>query len=70
MRSGNLIYTSGQVCAANGKGNPGKVGEDVSLVKANNAAKLRSYKCLQAAGSIANIHDLQDIVKVLRMISV
>jgi len=58
VRTGNLIYTSGQVCAVDGKGTQGKVGDDVSLVEAYNAAEL------------ADINDIQRIVKVLGMVNV
>jgi len=70
VRTGNLIYTSGQVCAVDGKGTQGKVGDDVSLVEAYNAAELCAYKCIQAVGSIADINNIQRIVKVLGMVNV
>jgi len=70
VRTGNLIYTSGQVCAIDGEGAKGKVGDDVTLVEAYNAAEVCAYKCLQAVGSIADINDIKRIVKVLGMVNV
>ncbi len=70
VRTGNLIYTSGQVCVLDGNGPKGKVGEAISLGEAYKGAEICAYKCLQAVGSIADINDIQRIVKVLGMVNV
>ena len=69
VRTGNLIYTSGQVPLIDGNGIKGKVGEDISLEDGYKAAEMCAYKCLQAIGGIADINDIVKIVKVFGMVN-
>ena len=59
VRTGNLIYTSGQTPLLNGTGPKGKVGEEVDVETAYKAAEICAYKCLQAIGSIADIDKIE-----------
>ncbi|NAS29560.1 RidA family protein [Flavobacteriaceae bacterium R38] len=70
VRSGNLIFTSGQVSLLGETGIKGKVGEDVDLETAYKAAEICAYKCLQAVGAIADVNDIVKVVKVLGMVNV
>jgi len=70
VKTGNLVFTSGQTPLLNGKGAKGKVGGDVDFETAYKAAEVCAYKCLQALGAVANINDVVRIVKVLGMVNV
>ncbi len=70
VRTGNLIYTSGQVPLINDIGVKGKVGEDISLEDGYKAAEMCAVKCIQAIGAIADINDIVRVVKVLGMVNV
>jgi len=70
VRTGNLIYTSGQTPLLDGQGAKGKVGVDIDLETAYKAAEICAYKCLKAVGSIADINDIEKIVKVFGMVNV
>lgn len=70
VRTGNLIYTSGQVSLYGDTGIKGKVGEDVDLETAYKAAEICAFNCLRAVGAIADISDIVKVVKVLGMVNV
>lgn len=70
VRTGNLIYTSGQTPLLGNDGIKGKVGEDIDLETAYKAAEICAFKCLKAVGSIADINDIEKIVKVFGMVNV
>ena len=48
VRTGNLVYTSGQVSRFGGKEIIGKVGREVSVEEGYEGAKLSALCCLQA----------------------
>ncbi len=71
VRTGNLVYTSGQVSRFGGKEIIGKVGKDVSLEQAYEGAKLAALLCLQAVKSlIGSLDNVVHVVKVLGMVNV
>ncbi|MEP5612078.1 MAG: RidA family protein, partial [Cyclobacteriaceae bacterium] len=70
VRTGDLIYTSGQVSGLGEVAIKGKVGLDVDLDTAYKAAELCAYRCLMAVGAIADVNDIVKVVKVLGMVNV
>ena len=71
VRTGNLVYTSGQVSRFGGKEIVGKVGEEVSLDEGYEGAKLSALLCLQAVKSlIGSLDNVVRVVKVLGMVNV
>ena len=70
VRTGNLVYTSGNVSGWDGKEVKGKVGRDVTVEQAYEGAKFSALSCLQAVHSVAGIDSVTRIVKVLGMVNV
>lgn len=71
VRSGNLIYTSGQTSSWDGEKIIGKVGQDVTVEKAYEGAKMSALNCLQAVHTLAgSIDNVVRVVKVLGMVNV
>lgn len=70
VKTGNLVYTSGQVSGLGDIAYKGKVGEDVDLETAYKAAELCAYRCLMAVGAVADVNDISRVVKVLGMVNV
>jgi enamine deaminase RidA (YjgF/YER057c/UK114 family) len=69
--SGNLVFTSGQVSIWDGKTIKGKVGADVSLDQAREAARICTVNCLRAIKSLVGSLDrITRIVKILGMVNV
>ena len=65
VKSGNLIFISGQVPVVDGKlEHKGLAGKDVSLEKAQEAARLAAINCLAVLKSMANLDDVVRIVKL------
>lgn len=70
VRTGNLIYTSGQVSRFAGKEVIGKVGRDVSVEEGYEGAKMSALCCLQAVKSLAgSLDNVVRVVKVLGMVN-
>jgi enamine deaminase RidA (YjgF/YER057c/UK114 family) len=67
MKSGNLIFTSGQLPMKDGKLLfEGKVGRDVSEDKAVECAKLSAINCLSAVKSLSgNLDNIEQIIKLV-----
>ena len=71
VRTGNLVYTSGQVSRFGGKEIVGKVGKDVSLEEGYEGATLSALSCLQAVKNlIGSLDNVVRVVKVLGMVNV
>lgn len=71
VRSGNLIFTSGQTSSWEGEKVVGKVGQDVTVEEAYEGAKMAALRCLQAVHSLAgSIDNVIRVVKVLGMVNV
>jgi len=67
VKSGNLIFTSGQLPLKEGKLiAEGKVGVDISEDKAVECAKLSAVNCLSAVKSLSgNLDNIEQIVKLV-----
>ncbi len=61
-RTGNLIYTAGQIPVENGVIQKGKLGRDIDLSESKNATKLCAIGCLAAVKSIAPLDKVTSIV--------
>ncbi len=71
VRTGNLIFTSGQVPNWEGKEIKGKVGRDVSVDEGYEAARLATLNCLRAVKTLAGTLDnVVQVVKVFGMVNV
>src|SRR5688572_16223478 len=71
VRSGNLIFTSGQVPNWEGQTVTGKVGQDISVEEGYAAARLATLNCLRAIKTLAGSLDaLARVVKVFGMVNV
>ena len=71
VRTGNLIYTSGQVSTWDGKTIKGKVGQDLSVEEGYEAAQMCTLNCLRAIKALAgDLDNIVRIVKVLGMVNV
>jgi enamine deaminase RidA (YjgF/YER057c/UK114 family) len=71
VRTGNLIYTSGQVSRWGGREVKGKVGGDLSLEQGYEAARFSALNCLSAVKTLAGSLDVVvQVVKVLGMVNV
>jgi enamine deaminase RidA (YjgF/YER057c/UK114 family) len=70
-RTGNLIYTSGQVSRWGDQQIKGKVGKDISVEEGYEAAKLCTLNCLQAVKTLAgSLDNVVQVVKVFGMVNV
>ncbi|MCL4302866.1 MAG: RidA family protein [Anaerolineae bacterium] len=70
-RTGNLIYTSGQVSNWGGKAIKGKVGREVSVEEGYEAARLSTLSALAAIKTLAgSLDNVVQVVKVLGMVNV
>ena len=71
VRSGNLIFTSGQVPNWEGQTVMGKIGQNLSVEEGYAAARLCTLNCLRAVKTLAGSLDaVTRIVKVLGMVNV
>lgn len=71
VRSGNMIYTAGQVSAWGDEVIKGKVGADLTIEQGYRAAQLATLNCLRAVKTIAgSLDSIAKIVKVFGMVNV
>ncbi|HMO57144.1 MAG TPA: RidA family protein [Roseiflexaceae bacterium] len=71
VRTGNLIYTSGQVSRWGDREIKGKLGTDLSVEQGYEAARLSALGCLSAVKTLAgSLDNVVQIVKVLGMVNV
>jgi enamine deaminase RidA (YjgF/YER057c/UK114 family) len=71
VRTGNLIYTAGQVSRWGDREIKGKVGRDVTLDQAYEAARFSTLGCLAAIKTVAgSLDNVVQFVKVLGMVNV
>ena len=71
VRTGNLVYTSGQVPNREGRAIKGKVGQDVSVEEGYEAAKLATLNCLESIRTVVgSLDNVVRIVKVFGMVNV
>jgi enamine deaminase RidA (YjgF/YER057c/UK114 family) len=70
VRTGNLVYTSGQLPIAEGKlAGTGKVGADVSPDDAKAMARLCALNALAAVNSLVGIDKVTRVVKVVGFVA-
>lgn len=70
VKVGNLVFVSGQVPAWEGELRyRGKVGSDVTLEEAVEAARLCTLNGLAAARSIVDLDDIERVVKVVGFVN-
>jgi enamine deaminase RidA (YjgF/YER057c/UK114 family) len=71
VRTGNLVYTSGQVPNRDGRAIKGKVGQDVTVEEGYEAAKLATLNCLESIRTVVgSLDNVVRIVKVFGMVNV
>lgn len=71
VRSGNLIFTAGQVSQWDGREIKGKVGAEVSVEQGYEAARMCALGSLRAVKSLTgSLDEVTRIVKVLGMVNV
>jgi enamine deaminase RidA (YjgF/YER057c/UK114 family) len=71
VRTGNLIYTAGQVSRWGDREIKGKVGGDLTLEQGYEAARFSALGCLAAVKTLAgSLDNLVQVVKVLGMVNV
>lgn len=70
IRTGNHVYTSGQLPFVNGElGVTGKVGAEVSVEDAKEAAKLCALNALAAVHSVVGLDNVVRVVKVVGFVA-
>ncbi len=72
VRSGNLIFTSGQVSRLGDREIKGRLGADVSVEEGYTAAQLSTVACLNVVQALAggSLDNVVRVVKVLGMVNV
>ena len=70
VRSGNLVYTSGQVSRWGDTQIKGKLGQDLTVEQGYEAAKLCALGCIRAVHSLVGVENVVRVVKVLGMVNV
>ena len=71
VRTGNLIYTSGQVSRWGDQEIKGKLGADLSVDQGYEAARFSALSCLRAIKTLAgSLDNVVQVVKVLGMVNV
>ncbi len=70
VRTGNLVFTSGQVSQRGEQSYVGKVGRDLTLEQGYQAARLCALNCLSAIKAVAGDLDrVSRVVKILGMVN-
>lgn len=71
VRTGNLVYTSGQVSRFGDAVIKGKLGADLSVEQGYEAARLCALRCMQACKSlVGDLDKVTRVVKLLGMVNV
>jgi enamine deaminase RidA (YjgF/YER057c/UK114 family) len=71
VRTGNLIFTSGQVSRWGEREIKGKLGDDLTLEQGYEAAQIAALNCLRAVKALAgSLDNVSQFVKVLGMVNV
>jgi len=69
-RSGNLVFTAGQVCALGGKIIKGKLGREIDLETGKEATRLCMINCLAAIKKLlGSLNDIKEIIAVHGLIN-
>ncbi len=70
VRTGNLVFTAGQVSAWGGEEVKGKVGNGLSVERAYEGARMSALNCIQAVHSVVGVDNVVRVVKLLGMVNV
>src|SRR5215204_1157814 len=71
VRTGNLVYTAGQVSRWGDKEIKGKVGRDLTVEQGYEAARYAALNCLRAVKTVVgSLDNVTRFVKVLGMVNV
>ena len=71
VRTGNLIYTSGQVSAWDGVEVRGKLGQDLTVEEGYEGARMSALNALAAVKTLAgSLDNVARVIKVLGMVNV
>lgn len=71
VRTGNLVFTAGQLPQWGDKTWKGKVGADITLEQAQEAAKICALNALRAVKTLAgSLDEVRRVVKILGMVNV
>ena len=71
VRTGNLVYTSGQVSKWGDQVMQGKVGRDLTIEEGYEAARMSALSCLAAIKTlVGSLDNIVRVVKVLGMVNV
>jgi len=70
VRTGNLVYTSGQVSRWGETLIKGKLGDDLTVEQGYQAAKLCALNCLRAVHQLVGLDNITRVLKVLGMVNV
>jgi enamine deaminase RidA (YjgF/YER057c/UK114 family) len=71
VRTGNLVFTAGQVSSWGGREIKGKVGADLTVEEAYEGARFCALGCLRAVKSVTgSLDSIVRVVKVLGMVNV
>jgi enamine deaminase RidA (YjgF/YER057c/UK114 family) len=71
VRTGNLVYTAGQVSRWGDREIKGKVGRDLTVEQGYEAARFSALNCLAAVKTVAgSLDNVVRVVKVLGMVNV
>ncbi len=71
VRTGNLVYTAGQVSEWQGREIKGHIGGDLTLEQGYEAARFCALNCLRAVkGAVGSLDEVVQVVKVLGMVNV
>lgn len=69
-RIGNIVYTSGHICALGDKVFKGKIGRDIDTEKGKEAAKIAAINCLGAVKQLmGNLDCIKQVVAVHGLVS-
>lgn len=63
-RTGNLVYTAGQVPVYEGVSHKGKLGHDLTLAESKAATKLCVVNCLAAIQTICSLDKIKNVIAV------
>ncbi|MCW5854259.1 MAG: RidA family protein [Anaerolineae bacterium] len=66
VRTGNLVFTSGQVSARGGETYIGKVGQDLTVEQGYAAARICALNCLAAVKAV--VGDLDKVTRVVKLL--
>lgn len=69
VRTGNLVFTSGQLPTLGDIEIKGRVGTEIDLAQAQKAAEVCAVNCLRAIAAVADLDDITRIVKVFGMVN-